>query len=120
MEGARVGLFEDSKQWAELVTEIVGDEGHTVTVKAATIEEARSVIDGLEEGSLDVAIVDGNLNPNTSSGADGVEVTRLLREKVGAVTVIGFSGGNDIPGVDHSVSKVKRPDRDIPAIISAI
>ncbi len=120
MKRAKVGIFEDDVDWRELLTEIVEDSGHSVAVAVRDMDEARAAIDDLEEGSLDVAIVDGNLNPNESTGADGAEITRLLHKKLGAITVIGFSGINQIAGVDHSLSKAGDPDKEIPAIITGL
>lgn len=120
MNGAKVGIFEDDQDWHEILTEIVEENGHRVAVSAKSMDEAREAIESLEEGSLDVAIVDGNLNPNTRTGADGAEVTRLLREKLGNLTVIGFSGSNEINGVDVSVKKAGEPSTEIPAIITTL
>ncbi len=120
MDGAKVGIFEDHKGWCEVLTEILEENGHTVVAIACSMNEARTAIDGLGEGSLDVAVVDGNLNPNTDTGDDGAEITRLLKERLGGIVIIGFSGGNDVEGVDHSVSKNGVPDEEIPAIIAQI
>lgn len=121
MDGAKkIGIFEDDEDWYEILTEIVEKNGHRVAASAKSMDEARTTIESLEEGSLDVAVVDGNLNPNTSTGADGAEVTRLLREKLGNITVIGFSGSNEIHGVDVSVKKTGEPFAEIPAIIKAL
>jgi len=83
------------------------------------MDGARELIASLVKGSFDVAIVDGNLC-DSASGRDGAEITRLLREKLGGVTVIGFSGGHDVVGVDFSVPKSGDPMHEIPAIISSI
>lgn len=120
MEKAKVGIFEDNKDWHEILTEIVEDNGHSVAASAKSMDEARATIEALEEGSLDVAVVDGNLNPYTSTGADGAEVTRLLREKLGNITVIGFSGSNEVVGADFSVRKTDDPSTEIPSIITAL
>ena len=121
MDGARVGIFEDRKVWHEFLAEIVEEDGHSVAVSANSMEEARAAIEGLEDGTLDVAVVDGSLDPNKDNGADGAEITRLLREKLGTVTVIGFSASNEVAGVDHNVSKDSGdPEEEILAIIARI
>jgi CheY-like chemotaxis protein len=119
MEAARVGIFEDNTEMHELLTAFLELDGHSVAAAAKSMEEAHATIDGLEPDSLDVAIVDGNLSPNTYSGADGEEITRRLREKLGgAVVVIGFSASNQVPGADYNVGKAGDPFEKIPAIIA--
>ena len=119
MQEARVGIFEDNPMWQDILGDLVKRGGHQVVTRAISMEEALQVIKGLEEGALDVAIVDGNLSDHDISGRDGAEIARLLHEKLGNVSVIGCSGSNTITGVDYSVSKAGNP-REIAEIIKAL
>lgn len=105
MEGARVGIFEDNENWQEIVPGMVTRRGHEVVLQAQTLEDAEAAIERLPANGLDVAVVDGNLDPNVSSGEDGARITRLLHEKFEGITVIGRSGSKEVEGADHQLGK---------------
>lgn len=84
------------------------------------MHQVREVINTLEGGDADVALVDGNLS-NRVTGEDGVEITRLLRAKFGeSVVVIGVSGDHEIDGADHNVSKTDDTEARLLEIIAAL
>lgn len=116
MEGAKVGIFEDSDTWQGILTRIVERGGHEVQLTATTMEEARAALAELTPGLLDVAIVDGNLDEDSFSGDDGREITAQLHE-IGGVVVIGFSGSREVDGADYTVRKSGDPRTEIPEII---
>jgi DNA-binding response OmpR family regulator len=120
MEGARVGIFEDDTRWVSLLKDVIEEHGHTVAVAAGSIEEARAAIEELDEDALDVAVVDGNLDPDVRTGDDGAEISRLLQGKLGSVTIIGFSGNQPVFGADYNVFKVGDPEEQIPTIIAEL
>lgn len=75
-------------------------------MEAMSMDEAREFIGRLKEGSMDVAIVDGNLSGQDANGKYGAEMVRLLRDKFGgAICIIGSSGSNKVEGADYNVSK---------------
>ncbi|HSW91807.1 MAG TPA: hypothetical protein VLG09_04130 [Candidatus Saccharimonadales bacterium] len=121
MENAKVGIFEDTADWQDILKGIVEMNGHQVTLSITSMDAARITIPALPEDVLNVALVDGNLNTKTASGADGAEISRLLKEKFGeAITVIGCSGSHVVEGADFNASKLGNPAQEIPDIIAAI
>lgn len=117
----RVGIFEDDESVRGLISDIVAMDGHDIVAEAASMREALEIIAGLGRRALDVAFVDGNLTPGITTGADGAEIARLLRETVGEeVVVVGFSGSNDIPGAAYNLRKPGNPIRDIPEIFASL
>lgn len=106
MEKARIAIFEEDSDIQDILDVALVRNGHTIVHKASTVAEARDFIAGLEDRSFDVAIVDGNLNERDLRGGDGADITQLLRQKLGAITVIGLLGRNPIEGADFNVNKV--------------
>lgn len=119
MENAKVAIFEDSEDWQALFGETVEDAGHTVVGRAISMPEAESLVDTLEEGSVDVAIVDGNLSRDVS-GADGERIAGLLHQKFDGIMVIGASSSEDVRGADVNFSKVGDITDGIEQAIQAI
>lgn len=103
-EHAKVFIAEDDENYMEFYEEILQEGGHTVVRKTTTISEALSAVEELEEGDINVALVDGNLNEWDASGQDGAEITKAIKEKDKTVTVIGVSGLST-PWADKSVKK---------------
>lgn len=88
----------------ETYEDFLGAFGHQIVCSAATMEQARELIEGLEPGSVDAAVVDGNLNGG-SSGDDGREIVRLLHERDPNIATIAMSGAGNIEGAKHQVGK---------------
>lgn len=103
-EYAKVFIAEDDERYLKWYEKILQDGGHTIVSKSTTIQEAMSAVEELEEGDIDVALVDGNLNERDYSGRDGAKITKAIREKDENVTVIGVSGSST-PWADKSVKK---------------
>ncbi len=117
MENAKIAYFEDQESLRRIVTIFLRDAGHEVLHAIDTMEKARALIAELEPESIDVAIVDGNLGSG-STGEDGKEIVRLLRERLGnSVVVIGSSGSDDVAGADYQASKGGNVVQTIPSII---
>lgn len=92
-ENARVFLVEDDKigvmrtRW--FLTE---NGGHTIVAEASSLEEALNLIPHLEEKGVNVAVVDGNLSPDDSSGRDGTTVAEEIRKEAPNVKIVAYSG----------------------------
>lgn len=106
MEKARVAVFEDSIVIRSLLRQILEVDSHMVTFEAATVQEAIEVIEALEEGDIDVALVDGNLDGLQFNGRDGELIASLLRRKLSQVVVIGISATHDIPSAHINIDKL--------------
>ena len=104
MENAKVAVFEDNHSLREMYEDFLKAYGHQILCSAATMEQARALIETLEPGMLDAAIVDGNLSGG-SSGDDGREIVRRLHERDATIATIAMSGAGQIEGAKHQVGK---------------
>lgn len=119
MQDAKVGIFEDNPTWQVLFTEAVERAGHAVVFVANTMDEAERAVLGLEDGDIDVALVDDRLS-ESSLGEDGAKIAQLLKEKFASVTVIGCSARGVVEGADYSIGKAGEPDLVIQNIIAEL
>ncbi len=109
MNNARVGLFEDEPAIRRLLTVRLERSGHSIIAAAGEPTEAQAIIDNLE--TMDVAVVDGNLTPESRNGADGAFLTGMLRYKFGeSVKIVGFSARDEVAGADTQIVK---PELDL-------
>jgi CheY-like chemotaxis protein len=106
MQEANIGIFDDMGPFRRITADMLDKLGHRVLINAGTRTESIAAIEELTE-LLDIALVDGNLDPNSSPGSDdGVVITRLLREKFGdAVAIVSVSGNGIFEGADAAISK---------------
>ncbi len=105
MNEAKVGVFDDNKPIRGLLRQILEIDSHTVVVEAARMQEAIAVIEAMEDGDIDVALVDGNLDGPQRGGKDGELIASLLREKFSRVVVIGISGSDAIASAHINIEK---------------
>jgi CheY-like chemotaxis protein len=101
---ARVSLIEDDSDEQELLKKYLERCGHTVVLSANSLPEALSAVKRFNELKVDVAVIDGNLNEEDTSGNDGQEVLRAIREQAPQVRTIGFSASK-MDGVDIYLGK---------------
>lgn len=101
---AKVFIVEDDKQWRKLMARSLERAGHHVVMSAATKPEALKKVNQIKRKGVQVVTLDGNLNPNDTSGVDGQEVLRAIRETAPHVKVIGLSGFL-MKGVDVDLGK---------------
>lgn len=107
MERAKIFLFEDHGLTREYMVMLLKNLGHTVTVEAVSVKEAEEAVASLEEGDIDVALLDGNFLRDKGTESEGAEVAALLGEKFPGLPIIGMSGsGRDIIGATHKVEKI--------------
>lgn len=104
-ERAKVFVAEDDKRWQDIIKSLLTDAGHSVVLTAQTREQALGAVPQLKELGVQVAIIDGNLNPHDSNGADGQALLAAIRAQVPGVKTVGMSG-NTVGGVDVNVGKL--------------
>ncbi|MCA9332377.1 hypothetical protein KDA00_00720 [Candidatus Saccharibacteria bacterium] len=112
MDNARIAHFEDNESLRQLLSEMFQYYGHAIVGVASTMEEAGQLVEHIEPGEVDIAIVDGNLTRNgpgqVGENRDGAEIANLLRSKFGnSVTIIGYPGYGVIEGADVNLQKGK-------------
>ena len=107
MHEAKVAIFDDNETIRNLMRLILEIELHEVAFEAATMHESTEIIEALEEGDIDVAVVDGNLDGPIADGRDGEQIVSLLIEKrFSQLLVVGFSGSHPIPSAHINLHKV--------------
>ena len=100
-ERARVFVAEDDEDWQSMIGELLKQNGYSVVVTATTREKALEIAQKLSSLGVNVATVDGNLNPNDSDGYDGRAVVREIRKHAPDVKIVGFSGNREgVQGAD--------------------
>lgn len=106
MQEANVGIFDDLDILRTRTGLILRNLGHNVLINAGTMAESAKVIEELTE-PLDVALVDGSLEPGSEPCSDGKKIARLLREKLGeSVKIVSISeSGVLFEGADVAIPK---------------
>lgn len=105
MEKAKVAIFEDSVDVQLTLVALLGFENHSTVLQAHTMIDAEHAIEELHENEVDVAIVDGNLSPGAIGCHEGAYITQLLHTKFQNLTVISYSGEQEIMGADIQYGK---------------
>jgi CheY-like chemotaxis protein len=100
----RILLVEDDQQDRQTCRWFLEKRGHTFVAESTSLIDALNTVIELKEGEVDIAIVDGNLTPNVSTGKDGMRVAEVIRKHLPGVKIISWSMGKYTWG-DVSVSK---------------
>lgn len=108
-EKARVFIAEDNKDYQSFLKEFLEEAGHTIVACATNLPDALRLVKRLGELSVDVAVIDGNLNEYDSDGHDGQSVLRAIREHAPRVKTVGMSG-NSVRGTDVDLGKANLVD----------
>lgn len=103
-EKARVFVAEDEDFWQDAIKHMLERGGHSVVATAKTLPEALAATKRLQDQKVDVAVIDGNLNEDDTSGSDGQAVLKAVREHAPKVKTVGMSG-NSVPGTDYDLGK---------------
>lgn len=91
-DSLRVVVIEDSLKWQERCLEVLGAMGATVVAVAENMLQAtQEVIPKLEALGVQFVLLDGNLHPSQSNGADGLALAAQIRKQAPSVRIIGFS-----------------------------
>ena len=107
MENARIIIVEDNSALRAACRRNLEAAKHLVVAEAGSVLGALELVDGLAEGdeAVDIAVVDGNLSSESEDGRDGERIADYIHEKLGSVTVIGWSLDGYVAGADVSVPK---------------
>lgn len=103
-ERARVFVAEDDETILPLINRLLSRHGHTVVLQAQTLAEALRCIEQFEALDVQVAVIDGNLSPNDTSGADGYQLVTRIKELTPNVITIGMSN-SPVDGVHVDLGK---------------
>ena len=104
-----VAVFEDDKNWQDIIKRVLKDEGHRVVLTATNIEDALEATKRLKELGVKVATIDGNLNDWEASGNDGQAIIAAIKANAPGVKTVGMSGLG-MRGVDIYVGKANASD----------
>lgn len=106
MKPARVLIFDDHEKVLDSLTMFMTAFEHDVVGTAATVDEAKSLIESMEPDTADVALVDGSFNDGRTGNESGAIITDTLRAAFGdQVKIIGISASGDVVGVDVNIPK---------------
>ncbi|OVE78635.1 hypothetical protein BVY00_02245 [bacterium G20] len=107
MENARIIIIEDNSMLRTQCRANLEAAKHQVVGEAGSVLGAVRLVDELteEEETVDIAVVDGNLSRESEGGTDGERVANYIHEKLGNVTVIGWSLDGKVAGADMNVQK---------------
>lgn len=104
-ENAKVFIAEDDRYWRRVLKRELKRGGHNVLLVASTLLEAIDKIKKFREEGIQVAVIDGNLNPdNLGGGRDGEMLAEAIHALEPEVKIIGMSSHN-IKNVDQNVLK---------------
>ena len=105
-ENARVFLVEDNNRKRGLIIEVLEDAGHKIGLVATSLPEALKLIDKLRKERINVAIVDGSLDPDISNTDDGETIAEEIKSKFPEITVIGHAYEDGLRNADHNSPKI--------------
>ena len=101
---AEVAIFEDDKDWQQMIKETLEDEGHRVVLTASNIKDALEATKKLKDLGVQVATVDGNLNDYEANGNDGQAIIAAIKANAPGVRTVGMSALG-MRNVDVNVGK---------------
>lgn len=90
-EKARVFLAEDDPYMQKVIKQRLEEAGHELTLEAHTLDEALQSIQQFKNSGIQVAVLDGNLDKDDTSGYDGQLMVRKIKELAPEVKTIGMS-----------------------------
>lgn len=108
-EKARVFIADDNDTWLEIIQNYLEESDHVVVLKATSLTQALEAINQFEKLGIQVAIIDGNLNPYDHNGHDGQVLLTAIRQQTPNVKTIGMSGLS-VKGTDVDLGKAKASD----------
>ncbi len=91
-ENARVFLAEDDSTFRRAARRFIEGSSHQVSVEANTLGDAISAIPKAKELGVNVAVLDGNLTEDDTSGYDGETLATALRDEIPDIKIVSFSG----------------------------
>lgn len=100
-ENANVFLAEDDNSWKGIARRALERDSHQVLVEVTTLEDAFEAIARAKEIGVNVAVVDGNLSEDDTSGYDGTAIAAALRKEIPEIKIVSFSGQSQSYGDVH-------------------
>ena len=107
MEGAKIAIFEDNESVRSVIRIRLFGSAHTVAHEATSLAESMSLIETMEEGDIDLALVDANYSGSIEDGSEGELIASILRNKFKNLVIVGISGTRPIPSAHYNVDKVE-------------
>ena len=104
-EKARVFAVENDDEDFRILESVLQIAGHTIVVRARSVEEVSNVIDKLVRLDIQIATIDGNLSPEGGTGEDGEVIVKSIQERTPQIKTVGM-GSNDVKGADVNVTKL--------------
>ena len=90
----KIFLAEDRDKYYENLLDSLRNRGYDVLLSARNIEQALQIINNSQFAEIEVAILDGNLDPISESGEDGRLMAQAIRQKHPNVKIICWSMGS--------------------------
>lgn len=88
---AKIFMAEDDKYYAETLGEFLTMAGHAIVAHVRTLAEALHMIDELPEDSIQVGLIDANLDEWEDRGFDGIEIAKSFRKRFPKASILGIS-----------------------------
>lgn len=103
-EKARVFVAEDNPNYLNAFKGQLETAGHSVLLTATTLRDALGAVQQFEQLRIQVAIIDGNLDPNDTSGYDGQRIVDAIGRLAPNIKIVGMSSSS-IKGVTVDLGK---------------
>ncbi|MDO8573572.1 MAG: hypothetical protein Q7R77_02370 [Candidatus Daviesbacteria bacterium] len=107
-EKARVAIFEDNLMFLDAFKTRIIAAGHNVVSEATNLRTALEAVEQFEQLGVQVAIIDGNLDPNNTSGYDGRALVAAINRLAPIVKTVGMSNSS-VEGVTIDLGKRNYP-----------
>jgi CheY-like chemotaxis protein len=92
MRNARLFIAEDNITTQFLLKNLFEESGHAVISIAYNLRSALEEVRKLQVNGINLAIVDGNLDPGSNLNADGREIADAITKTGLRIPVVAFSG----------------------------
>ncbi len=93
MPNRQVFLVEDEPMLRDGFKGWIEHAGHQVLLEASSLREALAKLDLIEFQQIEVAVLDGNLTKEATSGRDGEMIARAIRARFPNVKIMCLSAG---------------------------
>lgn len=105
MNHARVFLAEDNAVSYPLFVKWLEAAGHQVIASAHTLSKSLAAVRQFGELGINLAIVDGNLDPGASGCRDGKQIAKAITEAGLGIKVVAISGEVETGYGDYQLPK---------------
>lgn len=105
MENARIIIIDDDAGIRQGCRANLEVRNHVIVGEAASVIAATALVESLAAEDIDLAVVDGNLRPDSNDGSDGENITNLIHDRLPGVVVVGNSLDGGVKGADLNMPK---------------